>query len=388
MKLGIFALFASSITSSIISEIESLGGLKDYKKIISDVLDMLEIDSDVFEKIQSEIIPRIDQSGKSRVQIMAECVKSIRTTIDSEMDTTKALIWCSVCIRSDVKNLISVSLNDVGFSDVAAPILKNLYKNKRSSDSPESLPNEAKKRLRHFDDRPMTITNSTKIVNGLHLVDFQARFVFNGKRTEIRTTVEIERTSRRIYANGNPYKLPLGQIPNPESPAGRMVDFIDTIPAERRVAILDAFLRKLKRTLMHQVVPTLNNSAEQIYAEYILSSLYMPMDVIRILAKVQSREEIPGLESPPTASGIAEYFYSQSPDYRYITPEHILEWYHVMSSRSALKIFRGGDESNITFPTSYPTINLCINAWKEAIIAPRKIRLEKTGVEVMWELPN
>ena len=379
--------------SNIVEQIESAGGLRQFKNSLANILNTFEIDPENYRQIQTQILPQIDTRGKNQTQIMAECVRIIRATIDPNFEVLKALIWCNVCSKSDSNTLISVSLNNAGFATVAGPILKNHLRRKRTESTPEPTSSGdasavRKRPRRQSPDTLSGLTNATKIVNQLHFLDLNSNLMFSGNVKKINMSVEVSRRFKRVYSNGDPFKLQFGSPPRPDSPAGRMIDFIDTIPAERRLEILNQINSGTRRLEFHKYVDSLQDPNEKLYGEYTLSSLYAPLELIRVLAQISGREVIPGLPSPPTATAIAEFFYQQNPDYQYLTPEHILELYYTMITNSRFILFRiEDDENSSSLPLAYPSTYLCVSAWKESILGLRRIRLEKTAVETFWELP-
>ena len=368
---------------SLIPSIQLEGGLTSFIRShtgpeVDLALDLSQIDLRTFNTLKDQVIPRVraNAPGISNADLIRECVRFLTSALDTNCSQSKATIWCIIAARGENNLKLNVSLSDEAFTKVAVPLARQLDK-KRPAES--QLVPAAEVRA-----APSPVVVPQPDWRG-YIWEFTAYFV----RGDRATVPSSEIFSDLFYYHRiNPRNLVLGTPPGENSIPGKICDFIESMPAQTRLKVLDILLESSTRQSLHDRVNSIKNPDEKLYANYIVSALYIPEEVVRLLIKYTEKSQEPEIKSLSSASQIVDHFNRIDPSYSGITPERILEWYSLLTTTSNLSLEKLTTPKLPRDPPSLPRLNFRLDAWRHRIVHPRKLRLNSTGIETLWELPS
>jgi hypothetical protein len=156
--------------------------------------------------------------------------------------------------------------------------------------------------------------------------------------------------------------------------------FVETIPIETRLNLMQGF----RGTYFRHSIPKLLNS---VYERYIVSSLFIDVRLLRLLAAFAVHRLEPDQQHIQSATDIIAYFTRTYPNenFEYLTPDYVLEWYSVLGRYYRTFACLSGEMELLRNPDSTRPllVQLPVQTWKEFILIPRMERLVRTGYEFM-----
>ena len=352
----LFLLFplASGISPEYAYAVHSMGGLSGYKSayssdLLNQVSEFTNIDKSIFERIKFVIIPSLlaDENFDTTAKIVDECVETL-----VEFPYMKSFIWCSIALSSNSDLYYNYSLNDAGFSDLIVYPSRIKWSSFFAPPTPfQDL------RIFEFPDFVSESTKSTQI-----------------------SISDYFKNARRIKTGFGYVGLSCGHVES-DSISARIYAFVNSIEAGKRLWIMSEIFKITSRRGLHALVKSIVDPTEKIYAKYISSFLYLNESVVRVLAAVSTGFGTAVIPFQITAENIARMLYEKNPNFSYITSDHILEWYSMLTKSKSTRLY--GLSGDTEYPDWFPTIHISLVAWKESFLAPRIRRLETTGNEIM-----
>ena len=326
---------------------------------IEPVLSPTKLDFNAFAHLTTSILPRAQSSPDTLIRdIVRNCVQMIKTEIDPSFSVLIATIWCLAASRhksGDIK--LNLVLTDEAFSNLTASITRQL-------------------------DFENTIERWKKSEE--NILDLGSAF-HEAKRDRISNMLVIPKEFwyKRKFAR----ELLHGSKPAPNSVVGNIYESIESIPPAKRLAILQVFSDlRYRKFLYSRIMGFVQSFEEKLYANYIITSIYIPESMVDFLQGFARRSVDTKYKNIGSASDIVEYFVKQNPEYKYLTPDLVLEWYKILTIGDPISFDKLSD---FTFPgnsSHIPKLNFAPDLWKQVIIAPRADRLYTTGVETFWNL--
>jgi hypothetical protein len=181
-------------------------------------------------------------------------------------------------------------------------------------------------------------------------------------------TVQLSRAEFGLNGFRAFRELPLGDLSRENNDA-----WVESIPVEDRLEVIDAILERRDRKTIHQESLADRRTDEmKAYAQYIESSLYVDFGVLDLMRLYATGRDVP-IQS---AAGMAEIVRIHTGSLH--SPQRILEWYNLFLSRDN-KMFC--DRQKRGKLSSSDKLWFNVWQWKSQILEVRKKRLLDTGYE-------
>ena len=367
-------LVAVTVTGSPIDyyAVDAAGGLSKFTQIttgptIDMVFALTRLDYVVYQKLVNSIVPRARGNAVDPIRDYARsCVRMVMKELDPTISVLKATIWCLVASKNGADPKLNLVLSDETFAEIAAPLVSRLaHQTPPAPQSPPEIPN--------------TFSNWRDAI-----WNFDPEF-FKLNRKKIANS---ELVSAAFWANRISSRNAVSLTPPvPGTIAAGIRDFIESIPRARRLAILDVIIdTKLKRNLYDRVSEITTSPEEQSYANYILSSLFIPELIVRFFSSfIGDHLGSQNLATPHSAFDIVDLFVRTDPHFKYITPERLLEWFRLLTTSKTIGFIKiVDDEETLQLPNHIPRLSFWLDIWKTSIVIPRRDRLASTGTESLY----
>ena len=368
-------------------------GLNPEMSDVSELRKFSSINPKLFRAIATQIIPHIIRSGppaRSSAEIGLACANEVVGKLELNMPLAQAALWCSIAQSSQAESFFTLTLNDEGFNRFLAPLQRRMQR-KRSieeiSIAPSANPAAACEDD-EFENISIDFSDITSIsIPPTHSSEFPP--IFELTETFIASTDKSILSFRTLFGEHNARKekrdlvlrFPQGELSQQDLESR---NFISLIPQTERIRILEILQGSRTRKTLLTNSKKFNDPRSLWYAQYTVSSMFIPESVLRVLSRVRMGDNVEGIPTPVTAAGILESFTLRDPHYSYITTDLILEWYQVIRNCSQLRF--GGPSGEIEFPEYSPKMNFKLEIWKRCLLAPRRQRLESTGSEFLSEV--
>lgn len=176
-------------------------------------------------------------------------------------------------------------------------------------------------------------------------------------------------------------------------------EFVETIPVEVRLAVLDRLLRACTRKSIQRVTESFVDAPTRNYAKYLESLIYLELGVVRLIYRFALDMLEPDEEHIRTLQDMVKHLQTKfRNEYNYsldhITPEVVADYYHSLippqgydwgtspKSPSTLKSRFNAPRGSCQNLTDTDIVQIEIWFWHQNILERHKRRLKLTGYEL------
>ena len=186
-----------------------------------------------------------------------------------------------------------------------------------------------------------------------------------------------------IMRRGARTGMKIGDLSLVGSHVKNLYSLISSIPRDRRSVILSSIASFSRGRNLHLYANSFMDQNEVIYARYTLSFWYIPEFVLGSLFKILHGAELDnGIAYPVSASELVKYFAEKDPSLLYLTPDHILEWYRILSTSHSYSLKYARSET----PAAISMLQWVMSVFKSFVVNRRIRTLETTGLEQLVEI--